>query len=67
MERPEENSALRSHYRKVLVDLTERSKGLLNEIWDLWEMDPCSKAIREKFYLLEQNMDYLGRFCREKI
>jgi len=45
----------------------QNMKDNLDKTRALWEEDPASKELREKFDSLANCLSYLERYCREKI
>lgn len=50
-------------FKVVIKSLDKDAMKVLDEAEGLWEIDPSSKEIREKFQLLRHYLDYLMRFC----
>lgn len=54
-------------YKKLIIGLAERASRVLDETWSLWEIDPSSKELRDKFYVLEECLDHIKRVCEESM
>ncbi len=54
-------------FRAIVGSLVKDIGKTMDEAWALWELEPDSKELREKFHLLEHYLSYLGRFCEGKI
>ena len=61
-----ENATEMDHFKSGARDVIISAASVLDETWALWEIDPSSKDLREKFYLLEYYLDYLKRFSEEE-
>jgi hypothetical protein len=61
-----ENSTDGYHFKPGARNVIISAASVLDETWALWEIDPSSKNLREKFYLLEYYLDYLKRFSEEE-
>ncbi len=58
---------LKEQYKKLITSLTDKASKALDEIWSLWEMDPSSKELRDKFYILEEYLNHIRKVCEERI
>jgi hypothetical protein len=63
----EENAEVKDHFKTVVRDVIISMAGVLDQTWALWEIDPSSEDLREKFSLLEYYLDYLKRFLEEEV
>ena len=52
-------------HKKLIIGLSERAAKILDETWSLWEIDPSSGDLRDKFYVLEECIDHIKRVCEE--
>lgn len=50
-------------FKAVAQNVAKDADKTLDELWALWELDPKSEKLREKFSLLEHYLSYLVRFC----
>ncbi|MEW5803266.1 MAG: hypothetical protein AB1847_14310 [bacterium] len=60
-----EDADVKDHFKTVARHVTTSAASVLDETWAIWEIDPSSKELREKFSLLEYYLDYLKRLCEE--
>jgi len=58
---PQEENPDTAQFRTVASHVIISAASVLDETWALWEIDPSSRDLREKFYLLEYYLDYLKR------
>ncbi len=63
---PQKENIDAAHFRTVVNQVIITAASVLDEVWALWEIDPSSKDLREKFYLLEHYLDYLKRFSEKE-
>ena len=54
-------------FRLVITRFTKQTERMLDETWALWELEPDSRKLREKFHILEKHLSYVRRFCQGKI
>ena len=54
-------------FRTFVVSLVKDIEKKIDETWALWELEPESKEVGEKFYLLDHSLFYLRRFCQGKM
>ena len=54
-------------FKAVTKSIVKDAEKTLDQTWALWEIDPDSKELREKFHLLEHYLSYLFRFCEGKV
>lgn len=54
-------------FKAVTKSLVRDAAKTLDETGALWELEPDSKELREKFHLLEHYLSYLFRFCEGKV
>ena len=64
---PKNKSSRLDHNQKLIIALTDRASTVLDEAWSLWELDPSSRDLRDKFYILEQCLDHIQKVCTDKI
>ena len=62
-----EGELLKEQHKKLIVGLTDKASKALDEIWSLWEMDPSSNEMRDKFYMLEEYLNHIRKVCEERI
>ncbi|MGA1795137.1 MAG: hypothetical protein ACMUIL_04670 [bacterium] len=55
-----------THPARLIEGLTEKALNVLDEIWSLWEIDPTSQAVRDKFHMLEECLDHIKRISNER-
>jgi len=56
-----------NNHKTLIISFTEKAAKVLDETWSLWEIDPTSKDLRDKFYILEEHIDQIKRVCEESI
>lgn len=66
-DKPGKNEQLLEGFSMLARNMVKNMQKNLNEIRALWEKDPASEELREKFDLLTRCLFYLERYCREKI
>lgn len=54
-------------FKAVTKSIVQDARRALDETGALWEIDPESKELREKFHLLEHYLSYLFRYCEGKV
>ncbi len=54
-------------FKAVTKSIVRDAAKVLDETGALWELEPDSKELREKFHLLEHYLSYLFRFCEGKV
>lgn len=54
-------------FSMLLRHMLRNMENNLKELRALWEKDPRSETLREKFDSLAKCLFYLDRFCQEKI
>jgi hypothetical protein len=54
------------HPARLIKGLSEKALKVLDETWSLWEIDPSSPDVRDKFYVLEECLDHIKRLCNER-
>ena len=62
-----EGKLLKDQYKNLIVSLTDKASKALDEIWSLWEMDPSSNELRDRFYMLEEYLNHIRKVCEERI
>lgn len=62
-----EDKLLKEKYKNLIMNFTEKASNALDDIWSLWEMDPSSKELRDKFYILEEYLNHIKKLCEERI
>ena len=54
------------HPAGLIKGLIEKALKVLDEIWSLWEIDPTSQDVRDKFHVLEECLDHIKRITNER-
>jgi hypothetical protein len=54
-------------FRAIVSSLVGDIEKMVNETWAVWELEPDSKELRERFHLLERCLSYIRRFCEGRI
>ena len=62
-----EGELLKEQYKKLIMSLADKASKALDEIWSLWEMDPSSMELRDKFYVLEEDLNTIRKACEKRI
>lgn len=53
-------------FKAVAKNVSKDAAKTLDELWALWELEPKSEKLREKFDMLEYYLSYLIRFCEQE-
>ena len=62
-----EGKLLKEQHKNLIMSLTDKASKALDDVWSLWEMDPSSKEMRDKFYILEEYLNHIKKVCEERI
>ncbi|MCG2713359.1 MAG: hypothetical protein L6308_00725 [Candidatus Omnitrophica bacterium] len=66
-DKPSKDKWLLEGFSMLVRNMVENIEKNLNEMRTLWEREPTSKELKEKFDALAKCLFYLKRYCREKI
>ena len=66
-EKPSKEGALLEGFSMLVRNMVKNIEKNLSEARELWQDDPGSAELKEKFDTVENCLIYLERYCREKI
>ena len=65
--KPSKDEWLLEGFSMLVRNMVKNIEEDLSRTRTLWEREPTSKELKEKFDVLAKNLFYLKKYCREKI